>query len=433
MRLALSLVATFAVCLTFGGVVSWHLISSSFERELRSQIDADVALLNQRTQSLKVVSVIDGIDFRLMTQDGATSNEIYLLTEPDGTIVTGNLDSWPAAEVGEADWFKTSVTVGANQQDILARSLLVDDHYYLLVGRSLAPAKAFRAMTANTLWLVGGAVLMFSIAIASLTSRHFARRTGELFSTIEAFQVGDRGSRVPVSGHDEISALGMRINDLLSTLERQIDHLDRLSGVIAHEFRSPLSRIKETLLEPGQKGDDRGLILEEIDGLLTLTTGLLEIAEHESSFERNRQVTDLSDILDKSRNLVAAMADEAGVDLNWDLAPTPMYGEPWLLVRLVTNLVENAIEATPDGKTVKVSCGLNDQNAVLSVIDQGPGVAQLTLDDMITAHTNSGDKPIPGKHGLGLKLVRAIAVRHGARITLNSPGTGSMIRVFFPQ
>ena len=432
MRLALSLVAMFAVCLSLGGFISWHLISSSYERELRSQIDADVALLNQRTRSLKVVSVIDGIDFRLMNQAEASPYKIYLLTEPDGTIVTGNLSAWPGSEAGEADWFKTSVTIGGDQQDILARSLLVDDHYYLLVGRSLVPAKAFSAMTANTLWLVGGAVLLLSIAIASLTSRHFARRIGELFSTIEAFQVGERGSRVPVSGHDEISALGTRINDLLSTLERQIDHLDRLSGVIAHEFRSPLSRIKEILSDDHHEAGDRGLILEEIDELLTLTTGLLEIAEHESSFERQRQATDLSDILDKSRNLVAPLADEAGINVNWDLAPTPMYGEPWLLIRLVTNLVENAIEATPDGKTVKVSCGLNEQNAVLSVIDQGSGVAQSTLDDMITAHTRYRDKPVPGKHGLGLKLVRAIAIRHGARITLSSPGTGLMIRVSFP-
>ncbi|MEM6495872.1 MAG: hypothetical protein AAF709_03995, partial [Pseudomonadota bacterium] len=101
MRLALSLVATFAVCLTLGGIVSWHMISSSYERELRSQIDADLALLTQRTQSLRIVSVVDGIDFRLMNQTEASPQDIYLLTEPDGTIVTGNLDVWPQEQVGE--------------------------------------------------------------------------------------------------------------------------------------------------------------------------------------------------------------------------------------------------------------------------------------------------------------------------------------------
>lgn len=429
-RLVAPLTAIFASCLLVGGLVSWQVISAAYERQVQREIDADFIILQQRVNRLKVVAVIDAIDYRLARTGLINPDAYYLVTEPDGTVVTGNLADWPDGIAPGAGWARVRAQTSLGRKAILARGEVVDDHYHLLVGRSLAPANAFRTMVAGVLLVIGLTILAVGGATALLASRRLAARFSDISETISWFRRGEHAARVPVRGDDEIAELGRRVNELLGTLERQIGHLKNLSSTMAHEFRTPLSRIRKVLRE-GRDEDAVGAALEEVEGLLSLSTGLLEIAEHESAVERRQKLVDLADILNRARPLLDGQALEKGVDLVWQIAPAPMLGEEWLLVRLVTNLVENAIEATPSGGRVTVSCASQQARAVLTVSDCGAGVDAPDIDTMIARHAGADVAAAPGKHGLGLKLVRAITLRHGGRIRLERRTDGLTLRVSF--
>jgi len=431
-RLVALLSAVFAVCLLIGGTVSWHLITSAYERQVQREIDADFVILQQRVNRLKVVAVIDAIDYRLARTSLINPDAYYLLAEADGTVVTGNLADWPDGVAPGRGWARVRAETGLDRKQILARSEVVDGHYHLLVARSLAPASAFRTMVAGVLMVIGLTILAVGGATAFLASRRLATRFSTISQAISSFRRGDRAARVPDRGDDEITELGERVNELLGALERQIGHLKNLSSIMAHEFRTPLSRIRKVLRE-GRGGDGAGEALEEVEGLLSLSNSLLEIAEHESAVERHQELVDLADIVNRARPLVDGQAMEKGVELVWQATPATMIGEEWLLTRLVINLVENAIEATPTGGRVTVSYASQNARAVLTVSDTGPGVDASDIDTMIARHAGADRAVSPGKHGLGLKLVRAITLRHGGRVRLERREDGLTIRVSFAR
>ena len=239
---------------------------------------------------------------------------------------------------------------------------------------------------------------------------------------------------IPTPAITELAELANDVNSLARRLAETEARRVRLLGEVAHEMRTPLTVIDgyvegmidgvlpTTASELGQVseevrrlrrlGDDLSALSRAEEGRLALATRPLDLAEvATAAAERMRPQFEDADV---------ALALETGVRL-------PAHGDPDRLAQVVTNLLGNALRATPAGGTVTVA-GLREADGVaVTVADTGEGIGQADLDQVFERFYR-----VPGRRsdahdtgtGIGLTIARGIARAHGGDLTASSPGRG---------
>ncbi len=299
------------------------------------------------------------------------------------------------------------------------------DSHELLVDSGIALAVvAVLALLAG--WVVAGRMLR---PIRTIT------RTARRISSTSLHE------RLALAGpEDELKELGDTLDDLFARLEASFEAQRRFVAHASHELRTPLTReralLQVALGDPSTSDAWRTAgeeLLASNREQETLIDALLTLASSESGLDQRERV-DLSD-------LVRASLDERrggnalGLRIDGSLAPAPVDGDPRLIERLVANLVDNAIAHNVEGGIVDLSTGGRDGGAVLAVTNTGHVVPPAEIDRLFQpfqrldpARLHHGDG-----HGLGLSVVRAIAVAHGAAITAEPLLDGGLsIEVVFP-
>lgn len=227
---------------------------------------------------------------------------------------------------------------------------------------------------------------------------------------------------------------------VIAPLEQAYESQRQFVANASHELRAPLTRqralIQVALADPGasfgslRTAHERVLASEHhleqmIDGLLALTRG-------QAGLERREQL-DLAVLA--SEAILARERELDGFDVRAALEPAPIAGDPRLLERLLSNLIDNAISYNAPGRQVEITTGTRDRRALASVANSGPAVPPdqikrlfepfQRLDGARTSH-NSGQ-------GLGLSIVQAIAGAHRADLTARARSEGGMtFEVAFP-
>ncbi|MEE4163437.1 MAG: HAMP domain-containing sensor histidine kinase [Woeseiaceae bacterium] len=394
--------------------------------------------MKQRTERLKVVAVVDAIDYRLLRSLANEIDSVYSLIDADGTVVTGNLDAWPAAARAAArgEFLTLQGIVAERDEEFVARVEPLHGGFQLLVGRTLRRSRQFSQSVAGVIAASGGVLFVALCGTVIASGLNVNGRFRRIGTTIDEARGGDRSARAAIEGDDEITDLALQVNEMLDTLNRQLHHLREISRVIAHEFRSPLStqirRLEQAL--DTQADDEIEAALIQAEALLSLCQGLLEISEHETAYFDSADTVEVSDIVADQLELFRERFDEKGVELSVSAAPAQLRGDRWLLTRLVANLVENALAASLPGGCVSLRVA-EEQGArvVLSVRDEGRGVIVPDLEGLIfTANPGKAESASTESHGIGLRMVRAIAIRHGARVTFSNHKPGTEVRVAFP-
>ena len=435
LKLALPQILAFGAFIVASALVTWWLIGNHYNEQLRREIVADFVLLKQRTERLKVVAVVDAIDYRLLQSLANEIDSVYSLVDADGTVITGNLDAWPSAALAaeRGEFLVLEGIVAERREAFVARVEPIHGGFQLLVGRTLRRSRQFSRSVAGVI-AVSGALLFAALGATVIVSGlGVNRRFRRIGMTIAEARGGDRTARAAIEGDDEIADLAGKVNDMLDTLNRQLHHLREISRVIAHEFRSPLStqirRLEQAL--DAQNSADVEAALVQSEALLSLCQGLLEISEHETAYFDPTDAVDIADIVADQRELFSERFAEKDVALVVSAAPVSLNGDRWLLTRLVANLIENALLVSRPGGTVTLAVSAESPSrVVIAVRDSGSGVAVEDLDALILAAAGGAERE--EGHGIGLRMVRAIAVRHGARVTLSNREAGAEVRVVFP-
>lgn len=375
--------------------------------------------------------------------DGIDSDtEIFLVVSPSGTRVVGNLSVWPDANTPVGQLLTRHVVRDgkASTARILVRPLSNGDMLY--VGRDLSEQESIRRLVWRS--LVTGAAISFLLVVAgALLFRHqIEARIAHIRRTALEIEAGDLSRRVPISSDDEFGLLGRDINRMLDRIEHLMEGIRHVSNAIAHDLRTPLSRIRSKLEDAVRRDttmeiltDSASTAIEQIDDLILVFEKLLQIAEAESgmrtqSFDTvdlNRAALDIVELYDATAEARALVLSTAFGDRAF------AHGDRNLLGTAVANLIDNAIKYVGPGATIMVATESDAQFVYITVRDNGPGIPALELPKVTERfYRLDRSRSLPG-NGLGLSIVSAIATLHGGKLILENAAHGLIARIALPR
>jgi signal transduction histidine kinase/CheY-like chemotaxis protein len=237
-----------------------------------------------------------------------------------------------------------------------------------------------------------------------------------------------------------------QVRDLLL---RQIDadrRKDEFLAMLGHELRNPMSAIRNALWVLDQVGSreeqavrQREVILRQTKHLVRMVDDLLDVSRvTRGKIILQRRPADLREVAERclSELGIASLAHSNGLELELDVHPAQVLGDPVRLEQVLCNLLQNAIKYTPRGGKLKLSTGIEHGEAVVRVSDTGVGLSPEMLHTIFEpfAQVESSRQRSEGGLGLGLPLVRSLTELHGGRVEARSdgPGKGSEFVVRFP-
>ena len=440
-RLALGYALVFGASAALLILVLWVTGINILTRQVDAAIDADEQGLSEQWRAGGPAALLGTIQSRIT---GNLSNDsIYLVLDPKGRVVAGNLDSWPdqVSQTGQV----YEIDVKRNGQRNVARFHRYDlpAGYALLVGREVSSRRALRTLLAEVLaWSM---VLMALLSIAGAVTLRllFRRMVSQVSQTADAISSGDLTRRVAISGRgDEFDRMAETINDMLDRVSRLMDGVREVSNAIAHDLRTPITRararLEDAVTHAGSEDQLRGAIdraVSDLDGITNVFHALLRISEIEAGARRSAFVTlDLRPLLDDLSDLYGAVAEERGLTLTVT-APDELRarGDRELIQQAVANLVDNAIKFSPAHGTVALEAGRTAEGVVLSVRDYGPGIPAAEVERAAERfYRGETARHTPG-FGLGLTLVRAVAQLHGGSLALRNAAPGLRAVLVFPS
>jgi len=244
----------------------------------------------------------------------------------------------------------------------------------------------------------------------------------------------DPSKRIPVpAADDEVGELARTMDGMLQALdearaerEQSLDRQREFVADASHELRTPLTSIQanlELLQAAGSSpGDDRHAVdsaLSSTKRMSGLVSDLLLLARADAGRQVARKQLDLALIAAGALEEVHPLAGERRLDARLE-GPLPLDGNPDELHRMIRNLLENAVRHTPDRATVELTARRDGDEALLEVLDDGPGIPA-GMEDQVFNRFVRGDGPSDtaggGGSGLGLAIVRAVAESHGGSVS----------------
>jgi signal transduction histidine kinase len=322
-------------------------------------------------------------------------------------------------------------------ENILAVARPLPDHGTLIIGRSIVELQNLRTIVTRSLLLgVFPAAILAILAGVGLSLRT-QRRIVAANQTVARIMRGNLRERLPVKGtSDDFDRLTISVNRMLDEIERLVNQIRGVTDNIAHDLRTPLTRMHTRLIATRNESRDPNDIDDVVDRALTdlnltlgIITALLRISEIEDGRRRAAfAILDMSDVVQTVADLYEPIAEEKNLEFDLDMSVTAQVrGDRELLIEAVANLVDNAIKYTPAGGKVCVRSFQDDRGAVvIRVADSGTGIPQSEYDAVFQRFYRSrATRHIQG-HGLGLSLVQAIAHLHNFAIQISDGRPGAI-------
>lgn len=283
------------------------------------------------------------------------------------------------------------------------------------------------ALLAGTLASVAAA----GLAAAFVTGR-LVRPLNAVRAATRLIAAGHYQARVPVPAEPELAALAADVNTLAGQLASTETRRTRLLGEVAHEMRTPLTALEgylEGLIdgvfapEPevlGAAGDELRRLRRLADDLSALSRA------EEQRLDLHPADVDLADLARRAAGRLAPQFSDAHLSLIVHApGPLPVRADPDRITQVLTNILGNALTATPAGGSVTVEARATGPDAEAVVADTGTGLAAADLDRVFERFYRAPGQPRRSSgSGIGLTIARNIARAHGGEITASSPGPG---------
>ena len=422
------------------GVVYW-IAMAAVEQQLDDSVLRESRLLADVYATRGREALERGINRR--TNELSSPRRYYLLQDAAGHFVAGNLSPMPPREgrfvmlVQETgpDAHKDTgpdSMVAQGWRLSAGEFLLVGENRYRLVKTKEAIISAVGWGTAITVLLALGGGVVLAVG--------YLRRIEEVNRAIRSIMDGDFSQRVPTrGGRDEMEHLSANLNAMLERIQALMESLKRVSDDIAHDLRTPLSRLRQRLesARSSVHAGSHAVVIEqsiaEVDAILDTFTALLRIAQIESGTRRAAFArVNLSHVLTTVVETYAAVAEDRGHRMQAGIDPgTMVQGDRELILQMAANLVENAIQHMAPGGIITLQLSDEAGVPVFRVRDTGSGIpADERAKVFRRFYRLEQNRTTPG-NGLGLALVKAVVELHGASIELSDDNPGLCVTVRF--
>jgi signal transduction histidine kinase len=425
----------FLVSFLIIGVSVYWLTNQTLEQQLKSSIDIEANRLKSEYDSGGITELKDEIS-ELDRGKGSLSFFEYGVIDRNGTLIAGSVShfqpvlGWQIVErlvASDAPGEKTKIP-------LYIKVMALTNDIWLGVGHSGgAIHSAGAAIIQAFIW--GFILVIFLGAIGGLyLSRAFLRKIERITISSQTIIAGDLKHRLPVSkNRDELDKLALLLNLMLDKIVALMENIQQVSNDIAHDLRTPISHLKFRLedalngnLSVIQYQERITFAIEEVDSILATFSAMLRISQIESGSRRSGfNNVDLSQILTTVTDALHPVAEEQGKTIHAEFGQDIILnGDKELLTQLAFNVLENAIQHTPQNTQIYVRLRTSGNQTEMIVADNGPGIAEKDCEKVFRRfHRLEQSRTTPG-NGLGLSIVAAIVELHGGTITLadNHPG-----------
>jgi signal transduction histidine kinase len=436
-RLALVYATVFGVSAFALAFSLWYSTLGLLERQVEITIRNDSTALEDHYALGGLPSLISAIENRLAISP--KGDAIYLLQDPQGKIIIGNLDYRPAGIVHDDIFYELPVTRQGAGSTALLRADVLANGDQLLVGRDDRAREQLRGILQQGLLSAMALMAVLGLVGAIVIRTLFRRMIQDIAATTRAISRGDLTRRVPKTGDgDEFDELAEIINDMLDRITRLMDGVREVSNSIAHDLRTPITRartrLEDAAIHATTAEDLRSAIeraTDDLDGVVAVFQALLRIAEIEAGARRAAfAMLDLTPLLLDIEDLYHAVAEDRGIQLRAEIAShLPLLGDRELIQQAVTNLLENALKFSPAGAGISFRAGIMGNTIQITIADNGPGISEADRIRATERFYRAESARSTSGSGLGLALVSAVANLHNGALSLadNHPGLRAVI------
>jgi signal transduction histidine kinase len=369
----------------------------------------------------------------------------YLLLNKDGEKLTGDLEVSHSYEEFPDGWLGFDHTIlrwgESVDVDYLARRAKLGDAYEVIVARDYAHALEQFQLVFRTLVRVMVATLILGLIGGFFTASSALKRVETLSQELSKISRGDPRARLDLmSESGYVRELYVLVNAILDQMESLMLGVQRVSDNIAHDLRTPLTRIRNQLSELGEglapeSAQSVESIIAECDELLRTFNALLRISTLETGKRSTASVElDLGGLLQDVIELYEPLIQQKNIALTFRADSQLCRGEADLLFQMFANLVDNAVKYTPENGSIELVLGSSPEGVhTVSICDSGPGIAVADRKNVFRrffrVESSRGEQP---GHGLGLSLAQAIAQYHNGGIKLSPNNPGLRVTVELP-
>lgn len=426
-RLALALLLAQVAALALGLTVIHRFTAATILADARTAAEVARDDFAEEYRQEGEAGLVRAIRDRLAARDDR--NFVVLLKGPGGAPIVGNLKQWPATLGDNERWRRISLFreggTAAEEMGLVTRRL--DTGHVLLTGEVLeAQAQLARASQAAFLYALAAGVLIAAV-VAALAAWILSRRVDAFARAASAIASGKLDARVERDETgDAFDRLSTSINAMLDRIEALVGELRMVTDSMAHDLRSPVSRMKATLEQALSRTRDPNATaalagaIDEADSLHRLLDTALEISRAEAGIGRDQFARfALAPLLDDLAEVYGPLAEDEGFAVSVDApAELEVIAHREMLLRALSNLIDNALKYADGGSAIRLSAVRDGTDVEIRVADDGPGIAEEQIGEAAKRFVRLDPARGGSGAGLGLSLVETIAHMHDGRMTI---------------
>ncbi len=441
LRIILTYVLFTAATITGVLVFIYFSTVEVIENEVAEVVATEIRSLEDEYRSGGLARLRAALARRVDTADG---DAIYLLTAPNNQRIVGNLSQWPPNINTNGDWTILSLYRTDTQSEVLvgARAYSLGLGAKILVGRDMRARRDFQETLTEAMAVAFFLVLILALLGGVIFSRLVLRRIKSIDQTARFIMEGDISKRITVTEkNDEFDQLATTLNQMLAKVEDLIEELRVATESMAHDLRSPLTRLRghleqshANLKDNKASSENMEKAITETDRILKDLNALLNISRLETGLtDAQKKELNLPDFLANIAELYVPLAEENDMSLILQIPEQELkiIANAQLLAQAISNLLENAIKYAGDGAEIILSAHQNENITTISVSDNGPGIAKENREKALQRFVRLSPERKDKGMGLGLYLVSVITKIHNFKFTLedNDPGLIASINI----